>query len=171
MRIPFLSLAALLVLGAVLRADPLPVGSPAPDVTGTDQNGKPVHFTDVYAKGVTLVYFYPKAGTSGCTAEACSLRDNYAKLESQGVQVIGVSRDSVDAQSKFQQENSLPFTLIADPDGTIAAAFGVPKLMGMFPVDARQSFLVKDGKIAWNSPHAQTKKSAEEVEQALAGLK
>jgi peroxiredoxin Q/BCP len=171
MRIALLSAVVLFALGSVLRADPLPVGSPAPDVTGTDQNGKPVKFTDVYAKGITLVYFYPKSGTSGCTAEACSLRDNYAKLQSQGLQVIGVSRDSVAAQSKFQSENQLPFTIISDPDGTIAAAFGVPKLMGVLPVDARQSFLVKDGKIAWNSPHAQTKKSAEEVEAALASLK
>jgi peroxiredoxin Q/BCP len=162
---------ALVFSGSVLRADPLAVGSPAPQVTGQDQKGQPVHFGDVYAKGVTLVYFYPKAGTSGCTAEACSLRDAYAKLEAQGLQVIGVSRDSVAAQDKFAGENHLPFTLIADPDGTVATAFGVPKMMGILPLDARQSFLVKDDKIVWNSPHAQTKTSADEVQKALASLK
>jgi peroxiredoxin Q/BCP len=167
---PLLILGCLAATGC-LRADPLPVGSPAPELTAMDQDGQPVHFTEIYAKGPTLVYFYPKAGTSGCTAEACSLRDDYAKLEAQGVQVIGVSRDSAAAQDKFKQENHLPFTLIADPDGTVAAAFGVPKLMGVLPVDARESFLVKDGKIAWNSPHAKTKQSAQEVEAALAGLK
>ena len=165
-------LAAVFILAAAtLHAAPLPIGSPAPMVTAPDQSGKPVHFADIYAKGVTLVYFYPKAGTSGCTAEACSLRDAYTQLEAQGVQVIGVSRDTAEAQSKFQADNHLPFTLIADTDGTVATAFGVKKLGGILPLDARQSFLVKDGKIAWNSPRAQTKGSAQEVEQALASLK
>jgi peroxiredoxin Q/BCP len=164
-------LLTLSLLSSSLRADPLAVGAPAPDPTALDQNGKTVHFADVYAKGTTLVYFYPKAGTSGCTAEACSLRDSYSQLQGQGLQVIGVSRDGVDAQSKFQQQNKLPFTLIADPDGKVADAFGVPKLMGVLPLDARESFLVKDGKIVWNSPHAQTKGSADEVEKALASLK
>jgi peroxiredoxin Q/BCP len=166
-----LSLGVLVVCGSFLRADPLPVGAPAPQVTAVDEKGKPVHFASVYAKGITLVYFYPKAGTSGCTAEACSLRDSYSKLRQEGLQVIGVSRDTSAAQSKFQEENHLPFTLIADTDNKVADAFGVPKMMGVFPVDARESFLVKDGKIAWTSPHAQTAKSAEEVEQALASLK
>jgi peroxiredoxin Q/BCP len=165
-------LPALFVLAvSILRADPLPVGSPAPDLTAPDQNGKPVHFADVYARGITLVYFYPKAGTSGCTAEACSLRDSYTDLRGQGLQIIGVSRDSVASQSDFQKKNNLPFTLIADPEGNVAAAFGVPKLMGVLPLDARESFLVKSGRIVWNSPHAQTAGSADEVKKALASLK
>ncbi len=171
MRIPSLLLAGLLALNSPLRADPLPVGSPAPHVAAVDQAGKTIHFTDVYAQGTTLVYFYPKAGTTGCTAEACSLRDAYAQLEAKGLHVIGVSHDSVEAQNKFRQDNQLPFTLIADTDGTVASAFGVPKMMGVLPVYARQSFLVKDDKIVWNSPHAQTKTSADEVQKALAGLK
>ena len=158
-------------LVSILHGEPLPVGSPAPDVTAVDQNGKAIHFASVYAKGTTLVYFYPKAGTSGCTAEACSLRDSYSQLRAQGLQIIGVSRDSVASQNQFQQQNKLPFTLIADPEGKVAAAFGVPKMLGILPVDARQSFLVKDGKIVWNSPSAQTKGSAEEVQKALASLK
>jgi thioredoxin-dependent peroxiredoxin len=171
MRLISLLPALVIFAGSVLRADPLPVGAPAPDLTAPDQNGKPVHFADVYARGVTLVYFYPKAGTSGCTAEACSLRDSYSDLRGQGLRIIGVSRDSVESQSDFQQKNHLPFTLIADPDGKVAAAFGVPKLAGILPLDARESFLVKSGKIVWNSPHAQTKGSADEVKKALASLK
>jgi peroxiredoxin Q/BCP len=171
MRLLSLLVVGMVGSGSCLRADPLAVGSPAPQLTATTQEGKTVNLADIYAKGTTLVYFYPKAGTSGCTAEACSLRDDYAKLEAQGVQVVGVSRDSVAAQKKFQQDNQLPFTLLADPDGTVANAFGVPKMMHVLPVDARESFLVKDNKIVWNSPHAQTKKSAEEVEAALATLK
>jgi peroxiredoxin Q/BCP len=161
----------LLTVTSLLRADPLPVGTPAPKIKATDQNGKTVDFADVYAKGVTLVYFYPKAGTPGCTAEACSLRDAYTKLEAQGLQIVGVSRDGVEKQKQFKDQFNLPFTLIADPKGEVAAAFGVPKVMGVLPLDARQSFLVKDDKIVWNSPSAQTEKSAQEVQAALDRLK
>jgi peroxiredoxin Q/BCP len=167
--LPFLLAAALFVPLTVHAG--LPVGAPAPDVTATDQAGKPLHFADVYAKGTTLVYFYPKAFTGGCTAEACSLRDAYSKLESEGLQVIGVSRDTAETQAKFQTANHLPFTLVADTDGKVADAFKVAHMGGVLPISARESFLIKDGKIAWSSPHAQTAKSAEEVETALASLK
>jgi peroxiredoxin Q/BCP len=160
-----------LLTSAALPADPLAVGAPAPDLTSVDQNGAPVRFTDIYAKGITLVYFYPKAGTSGCTAEACSLRDAYDKLQAEGLQIIGVSRDTTAAQKDFQVKNKLPFTLVADTDGKVAAAFGVPMMMGVLPLASRQSFIVKDGKIAWNSLHAKTHGSAEEVQKALDDLK
>ncbi len=166
MRTLFLSLALGLSLPLLLRADPLAVGQPAPQITGTDQDGKPVAFESVYAKGITLVYFYPKAGTPGCTAEACSLRDSYTQLHGHGLQIIGVSRDAVDSQKKFQDEYHLPFTLVADRDGAVAKAFGVPMMMFM-PVASRESFIVKDGKIAWSSLHAKTDGSAQEVQTAL----
>ena len=127
-----------------------------------------MNFADVYAKGTTLVYFYPKAFTGGCTAEACSLRDHYADLAGKGLQIIGVSRDDAATQLKFQQSNKLPFTLVADTDGKVGEAFGLDKIT---PVESRESFLIKDGKIVWNSPHAQTKGSADEVTKALASLK
>lgn len=166
MRFLLAGLFLCLTFTARLQADPLSVGQPAPQVTGTDEDGKPVAFSNVYAKGITLVYFYPKAGTSGCTAEACSLRDSYSKLHGRGLQIIGVSRDAVDAQKKFQDENHLPFTLIADRDGAVAKAFGVPMMM-FLPIAERESFIVKDGKIAWTSLHAKTDGSAQEVQQAL----
>jgi peroxiredoxin Q/BCP len=162
--------AILSLLVCNLHAAPLAVGAPAPNVTAIDQDGQAIHFADIYSKGITLVYFYPKAGTSGCTAEACSLRDSYDKLQAQGLQIIGVSRDKVQAQKTFQIENKLPFTLVADPDGTVATAFGVPTI-GVLPYDARESFIVKDGKIAWNSLKAQTNGSAAEVQKALDSLK
>src|SRR5882762_1490665 len=93
-------LTAFALVSIQLRATPLAVGAPAPQVSAIDQEGKPINFADVYAKGVTLVYFYPKAGTSGCTAEACSLRDNYEKLHADGLQIIGVSRDNPGAQKR-----------------------------------------------------------------------
>ncbi|HUB65919.1 MAG TPA: peroxiredoxin [Candidatus Methylacidiphilales bacterium] len=169
---PLLSLLGLsFFTAATLRADPLAAGAPAPNLTAVDQNGAPVHFADIYAKGITLVYFYPKAGTSGCTAEACSLRDDYSKLQAQGLQIIGVSRDTTAAQKNFQDQYKLPFTLVADTDGKVAAAFGVPMMMGILPLASRQSFIVKDGKIAWTSLHAKTKESAQEVQAALDSLK
>lgn len=172
MRTLIVLLTGLSFLGANVNAAPLAVGSPAPQVSAIDQEGKPIQFADVYAKGITLVYFYPKAGTSGCTAEACSLRDSYETLKARGLQIIGVSRDSADSQKQFQEKNKLPFTLVADTDGKVAEAFGVPMMMGgMLPLDSRQSFIVKDGKIAWNSLKAQTTGSAKEVQKALDELK
>jgi peroxiredoxin Q/BCP len=159
-----------LAAATCLHADPLPVGATAPDITATNEQGKPVSFAHVYAKGITLVYFYPKAGTPGCTAEACSLRDSYTKLHGEGLQIIGVSRDAVDSQKHFQDEYHLPFTLVADRDGSVAKAFGVP-MMGLLPIASRESFIVKAGRIAWTSIHAKTKGSAEEVQAALDRLK
>jgi peroxiredoxin Q/BCP len=170
MRTLLVSLLCLGLCSRFLGAAPLPVGAPAPHVTATDEQGKPVAFDKVYGHGTTLVYFYPKAGTPGCTAEACSLRDSYTQLHGRGLQIIGVSRDAVDSQKHFQDEYHLPFTLISDRDGKVAQAFGVP-MMGIFPIASRESFIVKDDRIAWTSVHAQTKGSAEEVQKALDGLK
>ena len=166
-----LVLLSLSLFGSIVKASPLAVGAPAPPVSAVNQEGAPIQFADIYAKGITLVYFYPKAGTSGCTAEACSLRDSYEKLQARGLQIIGVSRDNVEGQKHFQESNKLPFTLVADTDGKVAEAFGVPMMgMGLLPLESRQSFIVKDGKIAWCSLKAQTKGSAEEVQKALDGL-
>jgi peroxiredoxin Q/BCP len=171
MRTPLAILSCFLVFASQLHATPLAVGAPAPNVTAIDQEGKSLAFADIYAKGTTLVYFYPKAGTSGCTAEACSLRDSYDKLQSKGLQIIGVSRDSVEAQKNFQQQYHLPFTLVADKDGKVADAFGVPMVAPFVPLASRESFIVKDDKIAWSSLKAKTTGSADEVQAALDGLK
>lgn len=151
-----------------ITAYALEVGDPAPALTANDQNGKPLSFEQTYTKGVTLVYFYPKADTPGCTAEACSLRDAYTDLQAKGLQVIGVSEDKADDQKKFQDKYKLPFSLIADTDGAVAKAFGVPVAAGYAK---RQSFLVKDGKIAWRDLNASTKTQAADVGKALEGLK
>lgn len=145
------------------------VGASAPRISAPDQDGKRVVFGDVYAKGITLVYFYPKAGTPGCTAQACSLRDSFASLHGKNLQILGVSRDTPEAQKKFQAKYDLPFTLIADKDGKVAEAFGVPGIMGL-PFSSRQSFIVKDGKIVWASYKAKTGDYAAEVQAALDSL-
>jgi peroxiredoxin Q/BCP len=168
LHLALMSLLTLLALGFSARAEPLAVGAPAPQVSGVDQDGKKVTFKDVYAKGPTLVYFYPKSDTPGCTKQACSLRDDWSALQAKGIQVLGVSGDKPDAQKKFQEKYKLPFTIIADSDGKVAEAFGVPTLMG---IAKRQSFLIKDGKVVWNMLKASTETHAKDVLAAYEGLK
>jgi peroxiredoxin Q/BCP len=115
------------------------------------------------------VYFYPKANTGGCTAQACSLRDAIVDLKSIGVTVIGVSHDKPADQLSFKTKFNLPFTLIADSDGAVIKAFGVPTYPG--GMAQRESFIVKDGKIVWRSLKAETAKHAQEVKDAVASLK
>ena len=144
-----MSLLAFLGLTAFAKADPLAVGAPAPEITAVDQDGKDVNFKDVYAKGATLVYFYPKADTPGCTKQGCSIRDGWSDLKAKGIQVLGVSEDKPDAQKKFAEKYNLPHTLIADSDGNVAKAFAVD-MIPIAGLTKRQSFLIKDGKIVWN---------------------
>jgi peroxiredoxin Q/BCP len=160
-------LMSLLAFFGLAPAHGIDVGAPAPEITAVDQDGGPVAFADIYKKGTTLVYFYPKADTPGCTKEACSLRDNFDSLKGRGLQILGVSEDQQDAQKKFQAKYGLPFTLIADHDGAVAKAFGVPTMMGFAK---RQSFLVQDGKIVWADLNASTAKQADDVAKALDNL-
>ncbi len=148
----------------------LEAGAPAPMPVSLDQDGNSFAFADAYAKGVTLVYFYPKADTPGCTAQACSLRDSFESLKAENLQIVGVSRDTPASQKKFQQKYNLPFSLVADSDGKVAEAFGVGGVMGL-PVSKRQSFLIKDGRVVWISLSAKTGEHAAEVQAALDSLK
>lgn len=91
---------------------------------GIDQNGNEVKLSDYPGRSIAL-YFYPKDSTSGCTAQACNLRDNYQALIDAGYQVIGVSVDSADSHKKFIDKNSLPFPLITDSDHKLVNEFGV----------------------------------------------
>ena len=161
------SVIALASLTLFAQAEPLAVGAAAPDVSAVDQNGKTVSFKDVYAKGPTLVYFYPKADTPGCTKEGCSIRDSWEDLKKAGIQVLGVSEDPVDAQKAFAEKYKFPHALIADADGKVAAAFQVTMKGTM---TSRQSFLVKDGKIVWNMLKASTDTQAKDVLAAYEAL-
>jgi peroxiredoxin Q/BCP len=149
-------------------ASAIEVGAEAPTVTAVDEDGRSVRFADFYRKGVTLVYFYPKADTPGCTTEACAVRDSIESLKASGVQVLGVSEDQPDAQKHFREKYHLPFVLIADSDGAVAKAFGVPTFLGFAK---RQSFLVKDGKIVWRDLSVSPSTHVAEVNKALASLK
>jgi peroxiredoxin Q/BCP len=100
------------------------VGDKIPEILGYDQNGKEIKSSD-YAGRKLVLYFYPKDNTSGCTAQACNLRDNYDQLKKSGYEVVGVSIDNANSHLKFIEKNSLPFTLIADVDKTLVQAMNV----------------------------------------------
>lgn len=144
----------------------LAVGDSAPAVTGTTEAGESLILGDVYeAQEYTLVYFYPKADTPGCTAQGCSLRDSYETLLDKGVAVIGVSIDSVDDQKAFKEKYRLPFPLIADLDKKVVKAFGVPSMLGLAK---RQAFLIKGGTIIWADYSASTSDQAADVLKVIA---
>ncbi len=110
----------------------LKVGDKAPDFTGKDQDGNPVSSSQFKGKK-WIVFFYPKADTPGCTAEACNLRDNYEILKKEGYELLGVSADSEKRQKKFIEKYQFPFPLLADEDKKVIQAFGVwgpKKFMG-----------------------------------------
>lgn len=107
-------------------------GDKAPDFSGVDQNGNTHTLADYQGKKL-VVFFYPKADTPGCTAEACDLRDNFHRFEAQGYSLLGVSADPVKKQAKFAEKYNLPFPLLADEDHSVLNAFGVwgpKKFMG-----------------------------------------
>lgn len=162
-----LAIGGFVMFGLGSRAAELEVGVAAPALTAVDQNGKQVVFEDFYRKGFTLVYFYPKADTPGCTKQACSLRDAYTTLADAGVQVIGVSSDDAAAQKKFEEKYRLPFTLVADTDKKVMDAFGVPHTLGFA---TRQAFLVQNGKIVWRDLSASTAEQAADVMAAIQEL-
>ncbi|MDP5061969.1 MAG: thioredoxin-dependent thiol peroxidase [Maribacter sp.] len=110
----------------------LKVGDKVPSFSAKDQDGNTISLKDYTGKKL-IVFFYPKANTPGCTAEACNLRDNYKELQSEGYELLGVSADSEKSQAKFKEKYDFPFPLLADEDHTVLNAFGVwglKKFMG-----------------------------------------
>ncbi|MBO6188312.1 MAG: thioredoxin-dependent thiol peroxidase [Prevotella sp.] len=99
------------------------IGDKAPEVLGHDEQGREIRLSD-YRGRKLILYFYPKDNTSGCTSEACSLRDHYEELQEAGYEVVGVSRDSAASHVKFKEKHELPFPLIADVDHTLLEAMG-----------------------------------------------
>ncbi|RPG31002.1 MAG: thioredoxin-dependent thiol peroxidase [Muricauda sp. TMED12] len=110
----------------------LKVGDKVPDFSAKDQDGNTINLNDYKGKKL-VVFFYPKANTPGCTAEACNLRDNYKELQDQGFELLGVSADSEKKQANFKDKYEFPFPLLADEDHTVIHTFGVwgpKKFMG-----------------------------------------
>lgn len=123
------------------------VGDKAPEILGINEKGEEIRLSNYKGKKLVL-YFYPKDSTSGCTAQACNLRDNYDALRQAGYEVVGVSVDSEKSHQKFIEKNSLPFPLIADTDKKLVEQFGVwgeksmygRKYMGTF----RTTFIINE---------------------------
>ena len=146
-------------------------GQKAPEFTANDQNGKSVSLSNLAGKSIIL-YFYPKDDTPGCTAEACSFRDNYESLLAEGFEVLGVSTDDEKSHLKFIGKYNLPFSLIADTDKKIVEAYGVwveknmygKKYMGV----SRKTFIIdKNGMIRKVIDKVDTKNSSAQVLEIL----
>jgi thioredoxin-dependent peroxiredoxin len=164
---PLLALAGLfLAMFSLSSANPVNVGDAAPLASALSDTGEKIDLADVYAKNkYTLVYFYPRADTPGCTAQGCSLRDGYEALTKAGVAVVGVSTDSVKAQAEFKAKYKLPFTLLADTEKAVLKAFGVGSLFGF---SARQAYLIEGGKVVYADHKGSTKQQADDVLKFLA---
>lgn len=115
----------------------LKVGDQAPEFVLKDENGKEQSLKKYLGKWV-VVYFYPKDDTSGCTKEACGIRDNFAEFKKQGIVVLGISKDTPASHMKFKEKYSLPFTLLSDPDKKVIKRYGAAR--GNFT--ARISYIV-----------------------------
>jgi peroxiredoxin Q/BCP len=158
----------LLSVGVNILAE-LKVGDTAPVFSLLDEHGLPVSLKDYLGKKVIVLYFYPKDFTPGCTAEACSFRDNYKPIEDKGAEVIGVSVDSVESHSKFSEKYNLPFAILSDKNKEVAEAYGVLGVGGFLA--KRVTFIInKDGKITHIFPKVNVKQHSEEILKALEKL-
>ena len=128
----------------------LKVGDKAPDFKVNDEDGNSISSKDYKGKK-WVVFFYPKANTPGCTAEACNLRDNYKELQKEGYELLGVSADSEKRQKNFREKYNFPFPLLADEDKEVINAFGVwgpKKFMGReFDGIHRKTFIIDENGI------------------------
>jgi len=147
------------------------VGEPAPDYTLRSDEGRLVSPNDFRGKKVVL-YFYPKDDTSGCTKEACSFRDNLARVRSKGAVIVGVSRDDLKSHAKFRDKYELNFPLLSDDDGRVTEAYGVWKKKNLYGREyfgiERTTFLIdEEGKIARIWPRVKVDGHTDEVLAAL----
>ena len=128
----------------------LKVGEKAPDLILKNTSGKERSLKDYKGK-IMVLYFYPKDNTPGCTKEACSLRDGYRELKKKGIEVVGVSPDSIESHVKFTEKYNLPFELLVDSEKETAKKYGVwgeKKFMGRTYMGIiRTTFIIEDGKI------------------------
>src|SRR5262245_23344791 len=132
------ALLATVVVRAAL-ADELAAGQPAPLFTAKTQDGSDFDLSS--RKGQwTVLYFYPKAGTPGCTKQACAFRDSIKVIRAEGAEVYGISTDTVESQAAFHKEHQLAFTLLADPDGTVTELYGAK--MPILTMAKRWTFII-----------------------------
>ncbi len=124
----------------------LQVGDKAPDFTLPSTSGEDFHLEEALQKGPLIIYFYPKDFTAGCTKEACGFRDEYSHFEKKGVNIVGISKGSVEKHTRFKQKHSLPFDLLYDHGGEVSRTYGayIP-LIGL--VKRVTYFVGQDGRI------------------------
>ncbi len=145
----------------------LKIGDKVPSFSAKDQSGNRVNLSDYLGKKL-IIFFYPKASTPGCTAEACNLRDNYKQLQEQGYKLLGVSADSEKRQASFRDKYQFPFPLLADEDHTVINLFGVwgpKKFMGkVYDGIHRMTFVIDEkGKIVNVIENVKTKDHATQI--------
>jgi peroxiredoxin Q/BCP len=132
-------LAALIAVAPTAGADELQPGQAAPLFTAKTQDG--TEFDLASRKGAwTVLYFYPRAGTPGCTKQACGFRDSIALIRDEGAEVYGISTDTVESQAAFHKEEQLGFTLLADPDGVVTKKYGAK--MPLLTMARRWTFII-----------------------------
>ena len=147
------------------------IGDKAPEILGKDEQGRDIRLSDYKGRKLVL-YFYPKDNTSGCTAEACSLRDHYGELQAGGYEVVGVSKDTAASHVKFKEKHQLPFPLIADVNHELLEAMGAwgeksmygKKTMGTI----RTTFVINEEGIVEQIFSGKQVKTKEHAEQILA---
>lgn len=150
------------------NADTLKVSDPAPDFSLQDHNGNEYRLSDYQGQSPVVIYFYPKAGTPGCTDQACGIRDEYAKFEENNIVVLGISVDSKESIKDFAGEYSLNFPLLSDEDKKVAEIYDVLNDFGMAN---RITFIIdKEGKIAKIVRDVDVGTHAEEVFEIAAAL-
>jgi len=143
----------------------LQVGDRVPDLAVPSTSGENVRLTDFSGKWVVL-YFYPRSFTPGCTAQSCSLRDEYGELQERGAVILGASLDPVERQIRFREEHRLPFHILSDTSKELARAFNSLALGGLMA--ARKSFIINpDGILAYRFESAGTGNHADEVIEQL----
>ncbi len=145
----------------------LQVGNPLPEISVNDESGKSVNLADFIGRKL-VVFFYPKANTPGCTAEACDLRDHYKELQDAGYQILGVSADTEKAQASFKNKFNFPYPLLADVDKQLINVFGVwgeKKFMGKTYDGIHRTTFVFDekGKVERVITQVKTKEHATQI--------
>jgi thioredoxin-dependent peroxiredoxin len=162
-----LILSSLLIL--IFNMSTVQKGSSIPNLILADQNGKVFNLKNETNGKATVVYFYPKDDTPGCTAEACSFRDNYQDFLDMGALVIGISGDSPASHKKFAEKYNLPYTLLSDPNKEARKAFNVPTdLLGLIP--GRVTYIFDKKGVCQGVFKSQTK-ATQHIDEALKILK
>ena len=146
----------------------LGVGDQIPEFKLRDQNNAWVTSHSLVSEGALVLYFYPKDDTPGCTKEACSFRDSYEEFQDRGARVVGVSTDDSASHQRFATKHDLPFTLLADENGAVEKAFGVPRnLFGLIP--GRVTYII-DGQGIIRAIYESQLRTDKHVSEALAAV-